>query len=516
MIVLLRTILKLIIKYYLKFKIMEIVKRDFNMSFDLLISNGKLGFYKSCEVIEIFLINKLDNSILNIYTLIYFNDSIYNKKSSKYLTQEPIKINKNYSLGIQKYYLTIEEAKKRFESLKKNIWINSEDEEFKQKPLKLIPKQFISLQKQNRLKEILIKKDEIQSSYILEFFNCKKEFSFNNNYKEFNKINKYIEENLDFKFEIIPERIGNFIFQFPVTILNVKQYVTTFDRTIISINLNKKLSETPNGIVSVTSKQDGIIIGNSTKKLKEYNEEEFIFTNFSYDGIETTIYDLDNHLILYHDVGKYMYDFYINAKVVSPDYVREFYENDVPKTIHLNKISPIIKHRPANYNDDINRSVKYIRKIELSNKLSFKQYNKDPYAITDLQRLISENGENGVYLWDPYLTANEIFKTLYYSKTLNVPLKAITSKKAGKINEIKKEFKIEKQPNLNLNLEVRMQHGIHGYPFHDRFLIFPSKNIYEEPKVYSLGTSVNSFGNKHHILQLISYPDLIIDAFNEL
>lgn len=136
--------------------------------------------------------------------------------------------------------------------------------------------------------------------------------------------------------------------------------------------------------------------------------------------------------------------------------------------------------------------------------------------MKDLQKLISENGANGVYLWDPYLTADEIFKTLYYSETLNVPLRAITSKKAGKINEIKKGFKIKKQYGLNLNLEVRMQHGTYGYPFHDRFLIFPSNNIYKEPKVYSLGTSVNSFGKKHHILQLIPYPELIIEAFDDL
>ena len=188
------------------------------MIFNLLISNEKLGFYKSCEVTEIFLINKLDNSILNIYTLIYFSDLEYKGQSARYLTPKLKKINKNYSLGIQKYYLTIEEARERFESLNDNIWINSNNEQFKQNLLELIPKQFISLKKQNRLEEILIKEDEVQSSYILEFFNSEKEFSFNENYKEFNKICDYIEEILDFKFKIVPERMGNFIFQFPITI----------------------------------------------------------------------------------------------------------------------------------------------------------------------------------------------------------------------------------------------------------------------------------------------------------
>lgn len=307
------------------------------MIFNLLLSPEKLGFYKSCEVTEIFLINKSDNTILNLYTLIYFTESEYNGKLARYLTHTPENINKNYSLGIQKYYLTIEEVKNRFESLKNNIWINSDDNEFKQKSLELIPKQFISLKKQNRLEEILIKEDAVQSSYILEFFNSKKEFSFNKNYKEFNKICNHIEEILDFKFKIVPERIGNFIFQFPITILNVNQFVTEFDRTKISISWNEKLNETPNGIVTVTSKQDNIIIGSSTKKLKTFDEEEFIFDNFSYEGIETTIYNLEDNLILYHDVGDYMHDLSINAKVVSQDYVREFYENGKLKRIPLIK-----------------------------------------------------------------------------------------------------------------------------------------------------------------------------------
>ena len=52
------------------------------MIFNLLVSPEKLGFYKSCEVTEIFLINNSDKSILNIYTLIYFSDSEYKGKST--------------------------------------------------------------------------------------------------------------------------------------------------------------------------------------------------------------------------------------------------------------------------------------------------------------------------------------------------------------------------------------------------------------------------------------------------
>ncbi len=83
------------------------------------------------------------------------------------------------------------------------------------------------------------------------------------------------------------------------------------------------------------------------------------------------------------------------------------------------------------------------------------------------------------------------------------------------MEDLIKGFKINENNNFKLNLEFRVQRKGHGTPFHDRFLIFPSESIYESPKVYSLGTSVNSFGKKHHILQLVNYPELIINSFNE-
>lgn len=487
------------------------------MSFDLLCSKGKIGFYNRCKVIEIFLINK-DKSISNLYTLIYFQEEYFQEKEIEFLTLKPVKINNNSYLGIQKYYLSISEAKKRFLSLQNNKWLNVENEYYSQDTLNLIPKQFTSLTNKNRLNQILIKEDEIQSSYILEFFKYDKKFSFNNNSKEFNKLCDAIKKITGFKFSIIPERLGNFIFQFPVNLLYVKEFIGTKNNSLeLSITWNNKVQEKPNGIVTVTAKHDDIILGNSIKPLKNFNRENFIYSNFAEDGIETTIYDLDNNLILYYDNRNYMYNFQLDTKIICPKYRKFFVEGKLTEIILYKKAEPLIKRNPINFNDYISQSIKFQEKMKLTGNLSFKKYNKEyELAIKDLQKLISEKDTNGVYLWDPFLTAEDIFKTLYFSSTMDVPLKAITSRKVGKFNDIKEQFENTWSNNKNLKLEVRMQHKGYGYPFHDRFLIFPSNNIYEEPEVYSLGTSINSFGKDHHILQMVSFPDLIIDTFNEL
>lgn len=490
----------------------------FKISFDLLATKGNIGFYQRCEVIEIFLINKLDNSILNLYILADFQEESYKGFNLEFLTKKLIKINENYSLGIKKYYLSISDAKNRFNSLNDNkTWFfNNKSIEFDS--LVLIPKQFVSLRKDNRLNNVLIKYPN-KSSYILEFFNENKQFSFKNNLQEFNKICKIIKEILDLDFNQVPERLGNIIFQFPITLLDVNDVATNeWDGIHLSISWHNKLNSVPNCVVKVFSEYDGIILSDSTKILDNFDEEIFVVNNFGQNGVKNIIYDIDKNLILYSYEGGYLSNISVSADVYAPNDFREFWVNGNKEKFLVHDVQQIINPPTRDFHDFISSAVRNKEKIKLKNNLSFKQYpdNNLENPIEDLQNLIQKNDRNGVYLWDPYLDANSIFNTLFYSKSSNVPLRAITSGNVGKFEDIQRGFDINKDNIYKLNLEIRMQHGNYGSPFHDRFLIFPSASIFEESKVYSLGTSVNSFGKKHHILQLVSFPELIIDEFKKL
>lgn len=488
------------------------------MDFDILVKKGNFGFYKRCEVTEVFCVNKEVNSPLNLYTLIYFQDEDYNGKNFTHITEKLIKINDDYSLGIVRYYLSISDAKKRYENLKNNLWISAENKRYKQDDLDLIPKQFINLEfLDSRFKQILKKEDGIQSSYVLEFFSYDSRVAFNGNFKEFNKICELLNKYLNFNFEFIPERLGNFIFQLPNTVMKVKDTLTDNNEGVnLSVEWSKQLNKIPKCSINVLSKYDDIILGNSKNIYDNLLLDELYVHNLSKDGLESVIYNLDNNLILYYYSGGYLSNISLILNVVAPNDYRTFFVGDKKEKIQLQTVNrPVIINRKTNkYNDIIQQSIIRNKKINLANELSFKQYPNDGEdSIKDLQKLISENDRNGVYLWDPYLKAEDIFKTLFYSPTKNVPLRAITSKEAGKINVVRKGF-IKNKDNIGgLNLKIKMQHGKYGYKFHDRFLMFPIK---EEPKVYSLGTSINSFGKSHHILHLVSHPDLIISAFNDL
>uniref|UniRef100_UPI001FC8859C VPA1262 family N-terminal domain-containing protein n=1 Tax=Burkholderia gladioli TaxID=28095 RepID=UPI001FC8859C len=65
-----------------------------------------------------------------------------------------------------------------------------------------------------------------------------------------------------------------------------------------------------------------------------------------------------------------------------------------------------------------------------------------------------------------------------------------------------------------LTLEFRVREGGAGWPFHDRFLIFPAAP--GGAMAWSLGTSINSVGQQHHILQKVPDGELIREAFLDL
>lgn len=65
-----------------------------------------------------------------------------------------------------------------------------------------------------------------------------------------------------------------------------------------------------------------------------------------------------------------------------------------------------------------------------------------------------------------------------------------------------------------LQLEFRIREGGAGWGFHDRFIIFPRAQ--GSALAWSLGTSINSFGDEHHILQKVSHGEPIAQAFQDL
>ena len=144
-------------------------------------------------------------------------------------------------------------------------------------------------------------------------------------------------------------------------------------------------------------------------------------------------------------------------------------------------------------------------------------------ALDFLRELIEKYGKNGIYLWDPYLNAKDLLETVFFSPYANSPIKALTglkiasqenktlSYKADLANEINQAIRQASWLNLTFVNADRSKVG----DFHDRFIIFPQA-IDEPVRAWSLGTSVNSLGKSHHIIQEVEDGQIIADVFEEM
>ncbi|MGP8434964.1 VPA1262 family N-terminal domain-containing protein [Paraburkholderia fungorum] len=167
-------------------------------------------------------------------------------------------------------------------------------------------------------------------------------------------------------------------------------------------------------------------------------------------------------------------------------------------------------------------------------------------ALADVQWLMLQHGRKGVWLWDPYLTANDVLSTLFLCPWPSADLRALSDGKVPRAckhcgkrpdelpsngphectskieNGTCPPWEVEQRSVLEgskgdcegLTLEFRVRDGGRGWPFHDRFLIFPAAAA--GAMAWSLGTSVNSLGQEHHILQKVLDGELIREAFLDL
>jgi hypothetical protein len=503
------------------------------MDFNLLSTKGNIAFYDSCEVTELFLHRKSDNSVINFFTITVFEEKPNNGFNKQFLGKQ-IVIDSDYNLCIQRYSLTISEAESKYTMLKtQNKW-SADGKAYSQFPkLKYLTKQYIPAIEGNRVNKIL-KNNFHSGSYIIEFFDeDKSNIDFLLKIEALNKFNEIcekIKQKVPIDLSVVRDRIGNFIFQFPVTIIDThSKALSTWDGVDINFAWHKLLSSPPECLLQVESSFDKNYMGSIIEEYNKSNNQKVIIGNLDQTN-HIKIWRKDPSLILTSFSGTYIREFNLNMGIISPE--PRFFELDgkLEKIEVVSNANSPKKKSNNSYTSYINNNLYDIEKKQLEKSLSFKQYkNGLSGEIKDLQTLIQQKDKNGVYLWDPFLSSTDILKTLYYSKSAGVPLKAMGSindtvksvyhKRGMSVVDIIDEYKTildnPQNNNYNLNLEFRLQHTGIGWAFHDRFLIFPSGNS-EKGQAYSLGTSVNSYGKHHHILQEVSHPQAIIDAFNEL
>jgi len=524
--------------------IMQEASHYINSIFELLEPNI-IGFYNQFEIITIFAIPKSNGTSepFNVLTVVVAQEEQTEELQKQiFLNPKPLKIQglKDFSFGITKYSLTLEETKGLLMDLAQdNVWTAHQKNLLFSNSLDLIPRIFVPPDATEEVPLNNILKNNFWSgSHVFEWFDTTKD-----NFKVFfdqphllQRLSREIQKFIPIKIASVSDRLGNLIVQLPASIA-----ITELRHTKQDNALNLKIAWHPKA-----STQSKKLVFNCIR-LNDKTCQDFYSCQIETNEVTIPmmhergahryyLWDDSTKIILATSAkSSFIHEFSFNA-AINGNEPRSFYIKNGRTNRELIRIG-VSTNESFNINTD-NGKAKISNqtwttqrlyehdKADLLRQKKLIQYsgNQSDKAYSDLIELIRCYGQESVYLWDPYLAPQDILRTLFYCPHSNSNLKAITglelppnTDRQTKIDVIRsygQELEDSCENKIGLKLEFRAKFEQYGWSFHDRFLIFPKTSI--GPRAWSLGTSLNSIGKAHHIFQEVSDGRLIAEAFESL
>ncbi|EOB6553932.1 VPA1262 family N-terminal domain-containing protein [Vibrio parahaemolyticus] len=525
---------------------LKVVNKSFvEQDLRTLLVGQALGEYNCVEITEIFAIVNKGAQPTNIFTLMvgeHRNPEFLELDKASFVTpREGVVLPqlKGWYVGIKTYLVSIDNAIEMFATAESNSKWNScgqtvNTAEYSYKNRIFTPPDSYETVPLNSV----LKNNFNNGSYIVELINKhKNEFSiFFEKTTILQELSDGILKYLPIDLSSLSDRLGSIIFQVPVNAIQTSTALLPDD-----LSVECKIAWHPN-----IKARDLMVCG--YQEDDDFNKNDFHIVNcsnssksvtipFHHKGAyRLTIWDAKSELTL-HSLAPSSFITTIGfSSNIMGNEQRVIYNDDgshsaIPVITHSD--TGIVGDNKSKATDWTKIRIYENNREKLRDSREFVQYNpkgknkevEHKKALTDLRFLINRYGENGVYLWDPYLSPSDIIKTLFYTKFNNSKLKAITylkeppnekkEKSKSVFDKYQLEFKsLTPETTMGINLKFRSPRNNYGWSFHDRFLIFP--NVNNLPMAWSLGTSVNSFGQEHHILQKCGDARLILDAFNEL
>ena len=527
-----------------------------NEDFDLLSQNDTIAFYESCEMTQIFLYDQENKSVQNYYTLFVFEETVPKDTKDKYLFPKLQKIDNKFKFGVIQKRISIEEAKEQFKNIQQNnkIIFNKDNCDVSTQMV-LLPKTFVPMRyglTEPMLNRVL-KKNFWGANYVIEFFNEKKNFALGEDERlKIDLINKTVKDVINIDLAKVSDRIGNIIFQFPVTIMDL-------DTTLIRQGSEIRTTAKPH-IKSKNEKNINVQVQTSfDNTITGFDSQFFKNLDFTFDSklgddnnVRVTVSDFENKIILYDNELNFIKTFHGDMHIQGLMPPRTIPQADGSiKKVNLETIMPINVgiSLETDYSNQILKRNQNDNILKRSGDYQVFKGKESKKALDFIRKKLRQTDAKEICLWDPYLSAKDIMDTLYYEPT-GKTFRCITcissanslshksdnpggyeklcrnhgytyAKKDIKHNgfdEFCKESKVlfKESNNLNISLKFLAQHDNYGWKFHDRFLIFIPYESSQLPEVYSLGISVNQIGEKHHIIQKVTDSREILKNFEEL
>lgn len=557
--------------YYVEHLAGFLGKNSFIDEFNLLTKRGMIGLFDHFELVEVVRYADGSKQPTNVLTIAVAIENGTSAETQR-LNADRIRLSKlkGCNFGVFRSVPSID----AFRSALSN-WVQNGVWQPSSMPISVgtltpVPKQFVP---PNSATEIplnaALKNNFFAGSYVLELFDVQKTMhsGFEKSPSALQELSESVSELIPLQLASLSDRLGNIVIQFPIDAIRVN-FQANREHYQVEVAWHPLIA--PRDLIATAQTEyDKSII--SFAQATVQSGTVGLGNDPGHGGLNGFIWDTQNEILLAATgEASSIKTIFSNMVLGQPEprtIPRKIGASEAKQRIKLSSppmLSVIGDNPDASITKSISKRAYDRERSKLAELRQFDQYASEPAsgsfererALNDVRKLIASHGAFGVWLWDPFLSPQDLLDTLFHNPTSGAPMRALTSLKVytesngsppqplKSLGSNKKLKVLERNSNRTarqqevstksdllksyrsmlsnlpgnfrgLGIEFRSAHGQLGWQFHDRFLIFP-KSEHDRAKAWSLGTSVNSLGKSHHILQQADNAQLIADAFQLL
>ena len=529
------------------------------MDFNTLINNGTLNRCNFVEIIQIILLGKKDKLCWNYFTHLLFSSTPTEQRAREYLTASPQSINSEYKIIITRETISKADALNVLQNaVEKQKWEWGDDVALLDDVFPIDP-QFIpetdptgnktSDSTLVPIEQALYGSNFMGGYYVCELFSSKTILSASISLDDRRKIQEIISKaKVEFDIESLSDRIGNIVCKIPMDIIRHKPVRLSPEWGIAGqFTLKNSCTEPVECLLQIILENDNTIIETRVEEMvfSGQNEiKEYCIDPNRYNN-RIILSDKKSGIIYYAALRDYSFGSNYYSMITPPQYgiqsslIRPIVVGGEDIEIKLTNIAGIgeVSIEKEIYEME-KRQHKWMTEYEYKHHF-FRSFvaGQEKEAIQTVIDICNDRDLfwdlEEVWLVDPYLSADDILRTVAYCGKHGICIKCLThiasingnreTRTEATENESLFEATVSKYNGIlkkalnkqkDLKLEYRTVAGMTGIPFHDRYLIL--KYGLNKSRAWSLGISVNSLGKSHHIIQIVQSPMDVIETIDAI
>ncbi len=531
----------------------------FGVDFNTLINNDTLNRCNFVEIIQIILLGKKEKLCWNYFTHLLFSSTPTEQRAREYLTASPQSINSEYKIIITKETISKADALNVLQNaVEKQKWEWGDDVALLDDVFPIDP-QFIpetdptgnktSDSTLVPIEQALYGSNFMGGYYVCELFSAKTILSASISLDDRRKIQEIISKaKIEFDIESLSDRIGNIVCKIPMDIIKHKPVRLSPERGIAGqFTLKNSCTEPVECLLQIILENDNTIIETRVEEMvfSGQNEiKEYCIDPNRYNN-RIILSDKKSGIIYYAALRDYSFGSNYYSMITPPQYgiqsslIRPIVVGGEDIEIKLTNIAGIgeVSIEKEIYEME-KRQHKWMTEYEYKHHF-FRSFvaGQEKEAIQTVIDICNDRDLfwdlEEVWLVDPYLSADDILRTVAYCGKHGICIKCLThiasingnreTRTEATENESLFEATVSKYNGIlkkalnkqkDLKLEYRTVAGMTGIPFHDRYLIL--KYGLNKSRAWSLGISVNSLGKSHHIIQIVQSPMDVIETIDAI